>query len=422
MGQVMRHRPIVRALVLVGAIALAGCGGEDDNSGLRAQPQGAGGSGGPQAQTAGGTPGQPPAVRGSTNGATPGAAPAAGSAGGRRAGTITLSASDVAPVRLSSMEEGLPITGNLEPIERIQVRSRLEGDLEGVYAREGQRVGRGQMLARFESSEEESVRLSAEADVVAAKNDLANAVWNLEQSEELFKQGAVPERDVKTAQQTAAAARARVAATQSRLRSASQGLGDTRVLAPTDGVIEKRLTSTGEHVARGAVLFTLVRSGVLELAAAVPARFANALEPGQLARFNAAGRQLEGRVARVSPTVDPASRSIAVYVQIPNAGGEIKGGTFATGQIIARTLTNVIVVPTAGVRQRPDTGQPFVYVVVGEEVEQRDLTLGATDDARGLTEVKDGLKEGDRVIVGNVGMLGRGMRVQIVGPDARGRQ
>jgi membrane fusion protein (multidrug efflux system) len=416
----MRHLLIASAVVFATAVTLAGCGGDSSDELAAGQPAGSGASNGRATPATAGPGAQPVGGGARPGGPATGGPGGPGGGAGRGPGTITLNASDVATIRRSTLEEGLPITGNLEPIERIQVRSRLEGDLEAVYVREGQRVTRGQVLARFESSEEESVRASARADVEAANSDLANAQWNLEQSTELFKQGAIAERDVKSAQQTAAAARARVAAAQSRLRSASQGLGDTRVLAPADGVIEKRLTSTGEHVGRGAALFTLVRSGVLELAAAVPARFANSLAPGQMARFSADGHQLEGRVARVSPTVDPASRSIAVYVQVPNANGLIKGGTFTTGRIVARTLTNAIVVPSAGVRQRPDSGQPFTYVVVGQEIEQRDVTLGALDEARGLAEVKTGLKEGDRVIVGNVGLLGKGMRVQILGRDARG--
>ena len=117
---------------------------------------------------------------------------------------------------------------------------------------------------------------------------------------------------------------------------------DTRIVAPVNGTIQFRRVQGGEHILRGTELFTLVRSEVLELTAALPARRANEVKPGQVARFLADGRTFTGRVARVSPTIDPASRSITAYLQIPNPSGELKGNTFSSGQIIAQTLQNVL--------------------------------------------------------------------------------
>jgi multidrug efflux pump subunit AcrA (membrane-fusion protein) len=112
-------------------------------------------------------------------GGAPAGGGAPGGAGGARgAGSVTLSATDVAPVGHGTLEQGVPITGNLDPLERIQVRARLEGDLTGLYAREGQHVRKGEVLARFENSEEETGQRSAEADLASAKNEQSNAQWN----------------------------------------------------------------------------------------------------------------------------------------------------------------------------------------------------------------------------------------------------
>lgn len=325
-------------------------------------------------------------------------------------------------MRRESIEEGIAITGDLRPIESVDVRARLEGDLVGVYVREGQRVSAGQVLARFEASEQESGHTSAEADRVAAESELATAQWNLEQTNELYKAGAVAERDLKMAQQTVTSARARVAAAQARLRATGSLVQDTRVLAPTSGVIERKLVENGEHVARGASMFSLVRSDILELAAAVPSRQANAVQVGQTVHFNADGRSFDGKLARVSPTVDPATRSVAVYVQIPNARGSLKGGTFASGRVVSRTVSNTLVVPTAAVRQSADEGKPFVYRLAGKSIDIASVQLGVVDERAGKAEILDGLSEGDRVVVGNVGALGRGMQVIIAGEESGGRQ
>jgi multidrug efflux pump subunit AcrA (membrane-fusion protein) len=130
------------------------------------------------------------------------AKPAAGGSGataGRPSPSITLAATDVATIALSTIESGAALTGDLRPIETIDVRARIEGDLTNVYVREGQQVAAGQLLARFEAVEQESANKSAEADVAAARTDLANMQWTFEQDASLFKAGAIAERDYKNA-------------------------------------------------------------------------------------------------------------------------------------------------------------------------------------------------------------------------------
>lgn len=353
-----------------------------------------------------------------------GGAPAAGRAGSSRGGrgmtSLVLGAADVYQVKPGSIESAMAIQGDLKPIEEVPVRARIEGNLEVVSVREGDRVNRGQVMARFESSNEEGVQKSALADVESARADSVNAQWNADQSAELFKAGAIPERDLRTAQQALVASIARLAATQSRLKAATRDVEDTRVIAPTTGVVSARNVETAEHVSRGAVLFTVVRNDVLELEAAVPARFAGDVTASLPVRFNAAGRELLGKVARVSPTINLANRSVTVYLQVPNPGGTLKGNTFATGRIVAKTLDGVLTIPSSGVRYGQNGDAPFVYRLVGDLVELQDVQLGVVDEVLGIVEVTSGLQEGDRVIVGNVGAIGRGVRVQISGGEESG--
>jgi RND family efflux transporter MFP subunit len=332
-----------------------------------------------------------------------------------------LAASDVATVARSVIEEAVPISGDLRPLETVIVRSRIEGDLQGVYVREGQAVGAGQLLAQFEGTEEQSNRASALADREAAQSELTNAQWNLDQNEQLFKAGAIAEQQLKASQQATAAARARVAAADARVRATTLTVRDTRVVAPTSGVIEKRFVQPGENLSRGANMFTLVRSSVLELAAAVPARQANLVRVGQVAHFTADGRRFDGQVARVSPTIDPSTRAATVYIQVPNSANVLRGGTFASGRVVTRTLGSVVAVAAAAVRQSQGGGRPYVYRIAGRVIDVAPVTLGAADDERGLVQVVEGLNAGDRVVVGNVGSLGRGMQVIIAGAEGGGR-
>jgi membrane fusion protein (multidrug efflux system) len=344
----------------------------------------------------------------------------AGGAAGR-APSITLAANDVATVAPTTIEDGVALTGDLNPIETVDVHARLEGDLVGVYVREGEQVGAGQLLARFEASEQETGRVSAEADRAAAVSDLANAQWTLEQNAQLLKEGAIAQQVYKNSQQAVASARARVAAADARLRAMGNQERDTRVVSPVAGIVSRRLVEGGERVQKGAPLFTVVRNNVLELAAAVPSRQSAALRVGQVVHFVADGRRIEGSVARVSPTIDPATRAVTVYVQVPNPGGLLKGGTFATGRVVSRTLSGVLGVPTAALRQSVEDGKPFVYRIDGTTIAIAPVQLGAVDERQGIAQVIDGLQGGERVIVGNVGTLGRGMQVSVAGEEQGGR-
>lgn len=368
----------------------------------------------------GGTSGNaaPGSMKDSTKGGPAGAAPGGGAAGGgqRRTASVVLGIADVATVVRGTIEAGIPIAGDLRPVETLSLKSRLEGNLEQVYVREGDRVALGAPLARFEAIDFESALRSTEADVTSARTAAQTAQWNYDQSKDLFKVGAIAERDLRATEQAASAAKAQQAAAESRLSAARSALRDTRIVAPVAGIIQFRRVQGGEHVSRGSELFTLVRTNVLELTASLPARRANDVIPGQVVRFLADGRTFTGKVARVSPTIDPASRSITAYVQIPNPNGELKGNTFASGQIIAQTLSNVLVVPLPAVRTGQD-GKQFVYRIAGGELEQAPVTVGATDEARGLAELKGGVQERDQVVVGNVGTLGRGMKAQIIGNE-----
>ena len=396
-------------MLFIALAAVAACGGDDSSvPPAQARPANANGAA--------------PAGAGGASGASGAATSPGAPGGGRPTPSVTLAATDIATVKRETIEEGVAITGDLRPIETVEVRARIEGDVVGVYVREGARVQTGQVLARFEASEQESGLASAEADRVAAQSEMTTAQWNLEQSKELFKAGAISERDLKAAEQGVASARARFAAAQARVRATGSLVRDTRVLAPTSGVISRRLVENGEHVSRGAGLFTLVRSDVLELAAAVPARRANAVNVGQSVHFVADGRRFEGKVARVSPTVDPATRSVSVYIQIPNATGALKGGTFASGRVVSRVVTGALVVPSSAIKQSSDGGRPYVYRIAGRTVDIAPVQLGVVDENLGTAEVIEGLAEGDRVVVGNVGVLGRGMQVIIAGEERQGAQ
>ncbi|MFN8580049.1 MAG: efflux RND transporter periplasmic adaptor subunit [Gemmatimonadaceae bacterium] len=388
----MNARLIYTTVVTVAALAsVAGCG-----TNASAKPE---------------SKGTPQAAGGATKGGA--------SMMDRRNMPVVLGPADVIEAKKGTIESSIAIQGNLTPIEQIDVRARVEGNIVSVAAREGTPVRVGQVLAQFDDATMAGDQSSAAADVESAKAELTNAQWNADQSADLFKAGAIAERDLRTAQATLTAAKAKLAAAEARFKSANQVLTDTRVVSPTNGVVSVRSVESGEHVARGAVLFTVVRSSVLELEGAVPAKRADEIAAGQLVRFASDGRNFTGKVARVNPAINPASRALAFYVEVPNAKGELKANAFATGRVVGKTVPNATLVPTSSVRLNPPGGdpRPYVYAIVNGAVERRTITAGIVDDNAGMTQVVDGLQAGDKVVGGNITTIGNGMKVTIVSND-----
>jgi RND family efflux transporter MFP subunit len=340
-----------------------------------------------------------------------------GARGGSRNRSIAIAPSDVATAHVGTLSDGIPITGLLRPLESVDVHARIEGDLTGVYVREGEHVQQGQLLARFEAVAQQSSAASARAGQSAARADLSQAQWNFKQSGDLFHAGAISEADYRVSQQAVDAARSRLAAADAALEAANITARDTRVVAPITGVIDKKLVELGEHMAKGAPMFTLVRSQTLELAATVPERRAASIRVGQKVTFTAQGLEFSGKVARISPTIDPTTRAVSIYVDIDNRSGALKGNSLATGNVIASTVNGVLLVPTSALHQTADSGKTYVYRVNTGTVEQVYINLGIVNDQAGVAQVVSGLKAGDKVVVGNVGTLAAGTQVQIIGGD-----
>lgn len=339
--------------------------------------------------------------------------------GGRSAASIVLAATDVATAARATIQNTTPISGDLRPIEEIVVRARIEGDLTAVLVREGDPVAANAVLARFDTADLDAAFVAAQADVASARGDSSTSLWNLDQSRELFRAGAISEQALRAAEQTALAANARLAAAASRLHSAEIGKRDAVVRAPATGTISQRAVQKGERVARGAQLFTLVRDDTLELTAALPARAAMLVRAGQEVRFTVDAQPFVGRVARVSPAIDPASRSVAVFVRVPNRDHRLKANAFASGRVTSSEKHGVLAVPLTAIRRSRQDDAPFVYRIEGGQIGIAPVKLGDSDEAAGMVEVLDGLSENDRVVVGNVGTIGRGMRVQVLDNDRR---
>jgi len=254
---------------------------------------------------------------------------------------------------------------------------------------------------------------SARAAVATAQSSLNLAQREAERQRVLAQVGAVAEREAETAQQQTAAARAQLAQARAQLASAQKQLGNTRVVAPFDGVVSERPASAGDVVQPGTAVYTVVDPDSLQLEASVPTERLSDLRIGAPVRLGVngyPGRVFEGRIARINPSADPATRQVRIYVEIPNAANALVAGLFAEGRVTSETRTG-LVLPAEAIDRRMQ--KPAVLRVRNGKVERVEVLIGLTDEEKQRVEVRQGVQAGDVVLLGAAQQLAPGTPVKL---------
>jgi membrane fusion protein, multidrug efflux system len=336
--------------------------------------------------------------------------PATDSAAALTSAAIVLSSDDIASAERVRLGTGLTIAGNLDPAQVVQVRAQVPGVVGGVRVDRGSPVRVGEIMAVIEAEGIRSQAAGARAQVAAAEAQLAVAQQRLDASRRLYEAGAISAIEFKTAEANLQAAEAQVAAARANAAGATESAGRATIRAPITGVVSARTVSGGEAVNPGAALFTVVDARELELAGRVGVQDAARVRVGLPVTFSLdayPNRAFSGRVARIDPTADPATRQVGVYVRLPNPGNRIVGGQYARGRIETGGTGEAIVIPEAALATR--TGDSaVVFVLQGNRVQRRAVTVGAREEGTGRIAVMTGLEAGERVLVNPSSDIGDG--------------
>lgn len=199
-------------------------------------------------------------------------------------------------------------------------------------------------------------------------------------------------------------------AARARVALAHKSLADTTVRAPFAGLVGERLVSVGDYVTKGMKVAVVVRVNPLRVQLTIPEQFISSVKVGAPVAFQVdayPGREFTGTVRYVSPTLEANRRALTIEAAVPNQSGDLKPGLFATARIDQPEKTPAVMVPTAAVLTQAGTSR--VYVVNGDHVEERIVTLGQPGDS--LIEIATGLKAGEKVATQNVGQLFDGAKV-----------
>jgi RND family efflux transporter MFP subunit len=313
---------------------------------------------------------------------------------------VDVGVQNVAVVERTMLRVGPLLSGSLAPVREAEVRAEITGTVVQSLVDNGQAVQKGQLLARIDDTAIRDQWLSARSMVTAAENAAAVARRDEERTQRLAEAGAVADRDLDAARQARITATAQLEDARARLSQAQRQLDNTQIRAPFAGLVSERAASAGDVVQPGSEMFTIVDPSSMRLEASVPSEALTALRIGDPVEFKVNAypdRSFTGRVERINPTADPATRQVRIYVAIPNTGGRLVAGLFAEGRV-ATDSREALIVPENAVDAR--SVRPTAMRVKNGRAERVELELGLEDEAGERIEVRAGLSAGDTVLLG----------------------
>lgn len=372
--------------------------------------------------------------------------------GGSRGGAAQARDVQVVPATEDSLVRAITVTGTLAAEEQVTLSMKVTGRLQDLYVDLGSRVTRGQVLARLTPTDFNLRESQSEAALQQARARLGLPVHGDDDTVDPEKTGLVRsaqallleaqltrariaqfvERGIspKAALDSADAAlgvaesryqdaieevRNRQAILEQRrteLELARQAVRDSSLTSPLDGIVRERHVTVGQYLAAGSPAVTIVRVHPLRLRVSVPERDAQSVRVNQVVQVTVEGdtTAYKGRVARISPAIDEASRTLMVEAEIPNPEGVLRPGSFANASIVSGETDRAIIVPTSALVTFAGVDK-VLSVKDGKVIEKR-VTVGRRDAER--IEIVNGLAKGDPVIA-RPGNLVEGTLVRVAG-------
>jgi len=327
-------------------------------------------------------------------------------------------------IALASRQD-LPIyltgIGTVQASFTVKVTAQVDGKLQEVMFTEGQRVKKGDVLAKldprlFQAALDQAKAKKAQntALLIAAEKDLAR-------SKTLAQRDYASQQSLDLNQSKVDQLKAAIAADEAAIETAQTQLDYTTVTAPSDGRMGIRLVDPGNLVRAtdasaiatlmlaqpAAVLFTLPSRAVSEL------REAMARGPIEVLAFDQNNRRslATGKLLLIDNTVDQATSTIRLKAMFPNHDERLWPGDFVNARLLLETQPNVLVVPSSAIQRGP-RGLFAWIVTANNTAEPRTIEVGAT--AGELTVVTTGLREGDRVVTEGQYKLARNVAVSIM--------
>lgn len=296
-------------------------------------------------------------------------------------------------------------TATVEADKVNNISAAMMNRIREIYVDEGQRVSKGQKLVVLDDVNTDNYKIQVDN----AKANLANVTTDYNRALELFKIGGGTRQAVDQLQTQVTNARNALAAAERTLRNAAE---NTVLVSPINGVVTARNYDPGDMTGQLPILTISQVQPVKTVINVSESEFA-LVKKGMLARvtFDTYGdREFSGFVTLISPTVDPASRTFAVEITLPNKDNAILPGMFGRVELDLGSARHVVV-PDKAVIKQPGSGNKYVYVYKDGIVQYLQVELGQRmDDSY---EIISGLPAEAQVVVSGQSRLANGMKVRV---------
>ena len=325
---------------------------------------------------------------------------------------------EIRAAAVASVSDGIEVTGSLEPKFAVDVKTQIPGLVRQVMVSEWVSVRKGQPLARIDVAETEAQVKRAEAGIVSAKANLAQAQVAAHRAErelgrtlKLKESGLATQQAVDDARSEGEAAKARVGVAAAQIHVSEEELrqGVARqakglVVAPIDGVVALRDVNVGDLASDAAAakpIFRIVDNRLLNLTVTVSSVDSARVKVGQPLEFTVdsqPGRTFSGKVMYINPELSAADRSLKVIAEVRNVPENLKGGLFAKGRIVTGVRPQVLQVPRSALGSFDTQAKKgSVFIVENGAVHKREIVSGAVNGD--LVEVASGLKSGEQYVI-----------------------
>lgn len=324
--------------------------------------------------------------------------------------------SELTTVSSDTLRETVRVTGSLAPVRQLGIPAEVAGRVQRVAKSEGQEAVEGETLVQIDLETLRNQLEQSRATADATRAQLVFAQEQLIRTQSLVDRGVSSSSTLDSNEANVEQLRANLAALEKQVSNAERSMQKATITAPFPGVVSERLVDPGAYVSPGTALMTLVDISSLDLEAAVPVANAPRIQTGQTVEVIVDGfgdRAFTGTVERVAPVAVSGTRMLPIYATIDNPDNVLRGGMFASGLLVLDAVEDAIGVPTDALRE--DDDGTYVLKQDGDRVVRQPVTVARTWDRGRVTQITDGLAEGDVIVSAPLARLQPGMKILVIG-------
>lgn len=321
--------------------------------------------------------------------------------------------------------------GTVTPLATVTVQTQISGQLTEVGFTEGQLVKKGDFLAQVDARPYEIAKAQAEGQLAHDQGLLAQAQTDLKRYQTLVAQNSIARQQAEDQAFLVQQDEGTVKVDQAQVDAQALNIAYCHIVSPVTGRIGLRLVDPGNYVQTSSassiavvtqlqpitVIFSVAEDYLPDIMPQFTA--GTALQVTAFDRANV--KQLAtGKVSAVDSQIDTTTGTVKLRAQFDNADGALFPNQFVNVQLLLRTLTDVVTVPTVAIQRGSPNGQQgsYVYVVNADNtVTVRPIVIGPTDGS--MTAVNSGLAAGDHVVIDGADRLREGLHVNVSTLDGK---